>query len=240
MSDDAFDTARRELLHSRDSTADLCRPFLSVVPTTGVALAVLASRVGPSTICSTDDLSSRLDEMQFDLGQGPCWESMANRAPVLHPDLRSEADTPWPAFAEAVSREPIASIFAFPLSVGGVDIGAVDLYSSTAQQLSDNQITRVSVLAELASWQVLRRLLNDSHDDSESGSRYSRHEVHQATGMVLVQLDIAADDAMLLLRAHAFSSAKTVREIANDVVERRLVFSTDAPETRGRDGDADA
>jgi hypothetical protein len=37
----------------------------------------------------------------------------------------------------------------------------------------------------------------------------SRREIHQATGMVLAQLNIAVDDAALLLRAHAFASGRT-------------------------------
>ena len=240
MSDALFESARRELLQSRDPSADLCRPFLSVVPTTGVALSVLASPTGQTTICSTDALSARIDELQFDLGEGPCWESMASHAPVLHPDIHADAVTPWPAFSEAVRREPIGAIFAFPLTVGGVDIGAVDLYSTTSRQLTDTQVERVSALAELASWQVLRRLIDDREDGDDGGSRYSRREVHQATGMVLVQLDIAADDAMVLLRAHAFSSGKTVREIANDVVERRLVFTPEGAQKLGNDGATDA
>jgi hypothetical protein len=72
----------------------------------------------------------------------------------------------------------------------------------------------------------LRRLLTLGPDDG--GPSRSRREVHQATGMILVQLGISADEASLLLRAHAFSSGRSVKEVANDVVERRLDFSTGA------------
>ena len=55
---------------------------------------------------------------------------------------------------------------------------------------------------------------------------WSRHaEIHQATGMVLVQLDISATDALARLRAHAFVHQRLLIDVARDVVDRRLVFT---------------
>jgi len=116
-------------------------------------------------------------------------------------------------------------MFAFPLAVGTLDLGAVGLYSSMPTALSECEIASASVLAETVSWQLLRRIVTD--EESAADSPYSRREIHQATGMVLAQLNVTADDALLLLRAHAFSSGRSVREIANDVVERRIVFGVE-------------
>src|SRR5438270_521228 len=52
-------------------------------------------------------------------------------------------------------------------------------------------------------------------------------QVHQATGMVKVQLGISVEDAFLLLRARAFASERPLREVATDVVERRLRFTVE-------------
>jgi hypothetical protein len=51
--------------------------------------------------------------------------------------------------------------------------------------------------------------------------------------MIIAQLDVTAEDASLLLRAYAFSSGRTVREVANDMVERRLNLA----ETPGTDSE---
>jgi AmiR/NasT family two-component response regulator len=51
-----------------------------------------------------------------------------------------------------------------------------------------------------------------------------RREVHQATGMVLVQLDTNATYAFFRLRAHAYSSGQTLQDVAHQVVTRRLDF----------------
>jgi hypothetical protein len=122
----------------------------------------------------------------------------------------------------------VSAIFAFPLVVGTLDLGAVDLYAEAPGALTPQQIAGATSLAEVAAWQVLRRVLDDQDmdvPDDELSARSSRREVHQATGMVLAQLNISAKDAALLLRAHAFASGRSVREVATDVVERRLDFS---------------
>jgi hypothetical protein len=59
------------------------------------------------------------------------------------------------------------------------------------------------------------------------GMHSDRAEVHQATGMILAQLDIPAQDAFVRLRAYAFAHDRPLSEVARDVVARRLVFSED-------------
>ena len=54
-----------------------------------------------------------------------------------------------------------------------------------------------------------------------------RAEIHQATGMVLVQLGVSAIDALARLRAYAFVHQRLLIDVAHDVVARRLVFAPD-------------
>jgi AmiR/NasT family two-component response regulator len=54
-----------------------------------------------------------------------------------------------------------------------------------------------------------------------------RADIHQATGMVLVQLGISATDALARLRAHAFCHQRLLIDVACDVVARRLMFTPD-------------
>lgn len=220
----------KDALHNARADDNLCDPILGVIPASGAALSVLAGPASQTTVASTDDVASRLDELQFDLGEGPCWVAMASRVPVLRRDIRSTT-AEWPTFTDALGRDPltrsVASMYAFPLSIGDLDIGALDLYSTIESDLEPQQVAEAATLANIAAWQVLKRILDDHeapYDDAALG--YSRREVHQATGMIIVQLNVSAQDAELLLRAHAFSSGRTVAEIANDVVERRLDFSS--------------
>jgi len=207
-----------------ERNADLCQPFLSVLPVTGAAISVLNSEMGQFTVSYTDDTAEWLDELQFDLGEGPCWDALSSRAPVLRPRV-VEAGAEWPLFTNAVAgNRAVASMFAFPLALGTLEIGAVDLYTSTTIELDEAQVAKASDLATIATWQVLRTILSTDAAILE-GPVSSRREVHQATGMILVQLGTSAEDALLLLRAHAFATGRSVLDVATDVVDRRLDFS---------------
>jgi hypothetical protein len=228
----AFRQAQRDLINAHEKKSSLCAPFLAVLPVGGAALSVLAGSTGQSTVCASDDIAARLDEIQFDLGEGPCWDAMSTRSPVLTPDLGGNGSAAWPLFTDAVQNDAVGdgvrAIYAFPLFVGSLDLGAVDLYSSSVTPLESGQVTDATQLASLAAWQVLRRILADNAaDELDTPTQHNRREVHQATGMILAQLDISAADAALLLRAHAFSSGRTVAEVASDVIERRIDFTAD-------------
>jgi AmiR/NasT family two-component response regulator len=54
-----------------------------------------------------------------------------------------------------------------------------------------------------------------------------RAEVHQATGMIAIQLGSNLADALTVLRARAFASGRPIVELAHDVVTRRLRFTDD-------------
>lgn len=223
----AFSDARGEILEAQGS--ELAAPFVTAFPVDGASISVLAGPVSGLTVAASDEVANRLDELQFDLGEGPCWTALAHRVPVLM-DARSQA-TDWPVFREAMASDPIAgqvgAMFAFPLAIGALDIGAIDLYSGDPSPLPPQLLSEASSLADVAAWRVLRTILNDHTKGYDSGSiGYSRREVHQATGMIIVQLGVTPEDAELLLRAHAFAGGRTVRDVAKDVVERRLDFAT--------------
>jgi GAF domain-containing protein len=226
-----FDQAVRALSTSSDRHESLCAPFLSVLPVTGVSISVLGGIAGPGTVCSSDREATRLDELQFDLGEGPCWQALASRRPVLTEDIRAKrpADA-WPSLVRALDDVPITGVFAFPLSVGSLGIGAVDLYTENPARLHEADVADAVTLAGFAAWQVLRRVLDDqdSEEDSRDGApESSRREFHQATGMVLAQMGVPASDAALLIRGHAFSTGRSVLEVSRDIVARHLVFSDD-------------
>ncbi|MFP7760356.1 GAF and ANTAR domain-containing protein [Marisediminicola sp. LYQ134] len=231
----AFEAAKRHLRDESRAHEDLCEPLLSVINVTGASVTVLGD-ASQSTVCASDDTVLRLDQLQIDLGEGPSWVSLSTRTPVLvhqldddgSKDSATAGHSAWPVFQKAARTEPatrgVASMFAFPLIVGRLGIGAIDFYSSTPHCLTDTEVRHARELADLAAWQVIRRLLDDDVDDF--GAHLAQREMHQATGMILAQLEITPDDAALLLRAHSFATGRPVRDVARDVIARRIDFRT--------------
>jgi AmiR/NasT family two-component response regulator len=60
--------------------------------------------------------------------------------------------------------------------------------------------------------------------------------IHQATGMVLVQLGVDAEAAFARLRGHAYVTGRRLGDVARDVVGRRIRFTRDPPTGSGHDG----
>ncbi|WP_102192115.1 GAF and ANTAR domain-containing protein [Microbacterium aurantiacum] len=201
-----------------------------MLPVTGASVSTLGSFLGSQTVSATDTASAWLDELQFDLGEGPCWDALRLARPVLEPNLRGRRGPErWPAFGRAVQEREIASIFAFPLAVGSLRFGAVDLYSRSPLRFDEKQTQQASALASAVARRVLRQSLAELDVSDESAlSPFSRRRVHQATGVVLAQLDVAAEDARMLLQSHAFATDRSVMAVADDVVEGRLTFTKDA------------
>jgi len=217
-----FREAAAGLRAANQSGASLCAPFVRAMPGTSVALSTLGASFGDETLCASDSLAGRLDELQIDLGEGPSWQSVRERRPVLSADL-GRSPSAWPVFAKATDGMRTRSAFAFPLSVGVVDLGALGLYADDPETLSRHDVASVSALADIAATQVLRRTF--ARMDSPADDSYSRREVHQATGMVVAQLNIPATDALLIIQAHAFAAGLTVLALAAEIVGRRLDLS---------------
>ena len=223
----AFAAAALELSTTEDTKSSLCAPFLRTLPITGAAISTLGSPFGTETICASDEQAARIDELQFDLGEGPCWQALSTHRPVLSSDIRNPSAA-WPMFAQAIGTSEVGGLFAFPMFIGSLNIGAVDLYATRPGSLSASQIDDATVLVALAARQVLRRALRSlpvvTDDADDEG--YSHRVVHQATGMILARLDLPAADALLVLRGYAFSHGRTVRDVATDVVARKITIPT--------------
>ena len=209
----------------RMAGGQLATPFLTLLPITGVAISVFDQNRHAALIHATDATSARLEEVQFDLGEGPSLEAFTTAAYVSVPDLGTTDR--WPAFVRSAADLPVAAVFTFPLMLGAACTGTVTCYRSTPGALSDQAAELGTSLCRAIAGPAFRRaiVLADDESPDQAAPIESRREIHQATGMVLTQLDISATDALSRLRAYAFSSGYTVQEIAHDVVSRRLNFA---------------
>ncbi|HOY82577.1 MAG TPA: GAF and ANTAR domain-containing protein [Rhodoglobus sp.] len=179
-------------------------------------------------MCTSDATASRLDEVQFELGEGPQWQAIRSATAVLIPDATAAHLSDYPAFAAALSGLPVRALFCLPMSIGAVMVGVVSLYRSTAGALEAPDIDMARALTDRSGIRAVRLAIAAAAVEpsrSESGASPAlRREVHQATGMILVQLDTSATEAFIRLRAHAFATGRSIQDVAHDVVTRVLDF----------------
>jgi hypothetical protein len=226
----------------RVGVADACAVAVTAARVSGAGLTVMTRTDSGRVVCVTDDVSARVEELQLTLGEGPCVDAYASRAPVLSPDLRAQgALRRWPAFAPAAKEVGAASVYAFPLLMGTVRLGVMDLYHREPRSLASDELRDVLALADTATMLLLGR---ETHRDDSFGEASTsllseregyRAEIDQATGMISVQLDVDVEEAFVRLRAYAYAEDRRLTDVARDVVARRLRFSTDSDPGPGRD-----
>jgi len=223
---DTFITTLKDLERSAGRPQRFSASFVEVLPVNGASVSTVGKVLGSETVSATDDVAAYLDELQFDLGEGPCWDAVRSARAVIEPDFVGGGASRWPTLAAAARLTPIASIFAFPLVVGALRFGAVDLYSRSRMMLDVTQEQQAVALADVVGRHVLREALTVSRVDHEPDAKpYSRRTVHQATGVVLAQVDLDPDDAMLMIQAHAFGAGETMMKVSQDILDGRLRFT---------------
>ena len=204
----------------------LCHDCADALPITGVGLALMNDAGHQGVIAATDGPARVMEELQFTLGEGPCLDASLARRPVLQPDLARTAVARWPGFGPEALKAGIAAIFAFPLHVGAIRIGILDLYRDTPGSLDGDVLAEALAYADAA---VLILLHLQSQMPPEGGLHpqladplENRAEVHQATGVISVVAAVSLADALLLLRAHAYASQRPVLQVARDVIAGTL------------------
>ena len=87
---DGFTAALDALERSGHLSERYGEPFVTFLPVTGASISTLGGVLGNETISATDARAARLDEAQFDLGEGPCWDAMRSAEPIAEPSLRTD------------------------------------------------------------------------------------------------------------------------------------------------------
>lgn len=191
----------------------------------GAGLAV-ADATGPvGVVAATAGAGQAGEDLQFALGEGPCRVAAQTRRAVHAPAL--SGDGRWLQFAPEAGRAGIEAAFSVPLQVGAVLIGVLDVYQGSAGPLPPESVSALSVYGEAATavLLLLSGVPGGPGDDTDLGDLADiRPVVHQASGMVAVQLDVNLSVALLRLRGQAFASGMSLRELASDVVARRIQF----------------
>lgn len=217
--------------------ARLCEVSAEITDATGAGVMLMSGDLPRGSVCTTGDVSARIEELQYTLGEGPCVDAYRESRPVLESDLARPAMSRWPAFTGPALDAGVRALFGFPLRIGVVRLGALNLYRDRPEPLTDDQHADALVVAEVTARAVLA-LQADAPPGGlaaalDEGADF-RYVVHQASGMVAAQLDISVGQALIRLRAHAFSNDRPLTDVARDVVARRLRFDAQHDEENPR------
>ncbi len=199
----------------------LCRSLTADLAVSGVAVNLMSSAGSDGVLAASDDRSRDLDELQFATGEGPCHDAFAARRPVLTPNLDAVTDGRWPGYSAAALESGVGAVFAFPLHVGAVVLGVLDVYHDRSGSLSREQTAAALTGAQLATQILLDGDLVGADgrlDHGVSTALDHRAEIYQAQGMVVVDLGVDPAEALARMRAHSFGNATPLIDLARDII----------------------
>ena len=221
----------RDVQDERGLAEGICRACIDGLDVDGAAISLLTATDARETLWASDATAELLEDLQFTLNEGACIQAATSGSPVLVADLQHSTEPArWPVFAAAVAEQTdVGALFALPLQWGAINLGVLDLYRVAPGGMSQAQWRDTLSAADTATMMMLGMRT----DPGDSGSGWpdqavgNRAEIHQATGMVLAQLGVSAQEALARLRGHAFAEQRLLIEVARDVVARRLTFTED-------------
>jgi hypothetical protein len=207
----------------------LCSACVEVLDVSGAGITVMgAGQSGP--LCVSSERMAVLEDLQFTMGVGPCQDAFHTGQPVHAPRLDLSIVALWPAFVDVARDAGIGAVFAYPLASNGAKIGVMTLYQDREGELSAGQHDDSLAIARVLTETVLslqdaapEGVLAESLEDAVA----YRAEIHQASGMVAMQLQISVAEALVRIRAHAFASGQPVGVVAAEIVARRLRLTDD-------------
>jgi hypothetical protein len=203
-----------------DLAGRLCAASQLILGADGAAITVENTTANRTTLCTTDRVMTRLEDLQDVTGEGPCLDAFRFSTHFSltvddQPNLR------WPEFTRAAWQAVGGlNMYSFPMHPNGETFGVISVYLTDGRELPE-PTDAAQFVADAVGAALLRDPAAASFGD---GPWASRSQVHHATGMVSAQLRLPPDDALAILRAHAYAYSITLAETARQVVNRELDF----------------
>lgn len=195
------------------------RAAVEALPVDGAVIHLMSDGKDAGVAASSTARWRRIGELSFTIGEGPCLDAARSRRPVLVPEL-GRAAMRWPGYTSVVQGHGVAAVFALPMQVGAVSFGVLELFAETPMVLELDDLTLALAFARVATEVLLggRSANRGPQLADDLDIPLNRSEIHQAQGMVMVALSITLAEAMIRMRARAFTVDVPLVELARGVI----------------------
>jgi hypothetical protein len=171
------------------------------------------------TLAATGEEARAADGLQYELGTGPCVDTVLEDSVHCSPDLAH--DPRWPVYgARAAEELGVRSALAYRLTlVADAElIAGLNLYSDVPDAFDAHTQWAGTLLATHAGWAVSMELSRQRAENLEKALQSNR-EIGTAIGVLMAVHKLTRDQAHELLRVASQDSNRKLAEIATEVVE---------------------
>jgi GAF domain-containing protein len=186
---------------------------VEVLPDVTIASVTVRHQDGRlETLVPTDDVLYQVDSTQYDLQQGPCYETATDEAYVVSSNLA--ADPRWPDYTRAALELGIRAQAGIALFEAPRSQGALNLYSSKVGAFED-----LGPLGALFSHQsaVAIGYAQEISDLRQAVS--TRQVIGTAVGVVMERYRLTEDQAFAFLARLSQESNVKLRDIARQLID---------------------
>ena len=198
--------------------ADRCVALLGV-SAAGVMLA--APTGGLRLIASSSEAMRVVELFELQAQEGPCLDAFRTGEAVAHENLRPGTGR-WPLFATIAVQAGFQSAFALPLRIRDTTIGALNLFHTAQNKLTDDEVLIARAFADLATITVLQQRAGaeiQRTNEQLTHALTSRIIIEQAKGVIAERATIDMPEAFTRLRAHSRNTNTPLTEVAQAVID---------------------
>ena len=199
----------------------VCTAAIDRLGLLGAAVRLLQPGGTAGVTVAARETPAGLVDIEFDVGEGPGATCYAQSRPVLVSDLAGRDGNEWPGFQHAAVEQGVLAVFAFPLHLGAVSLGTLELFSPQPGPLTPEEVALARAFAEIGVVVLLDGHLTDSDGGLSQGFERAfehRADIAQAQGMVMVDLGVSLLEAITRLRAHSFAIGVSLSDLASKVI----------------------
>ncbi len=217
------ESAERGLSGAAADLQRLCRAAVRALDLAGAAVHVLSGHDNAAIVAVAGPRGRTGAELSLAAGDGPLRDAFARGRPVLATRLSSWFGR-WPGYVSSALEQGLGSVLVIPLQAGAMRFGVLELYPDREGPLTEEATAMAFAFADVATLVLVRPNFDGGVDSGLRDAMDHRPEVHQAQGMVMVDLGVPLAEALVRLRARAFRAGLTMAELAG-----RIVAGTEDP-----------
>jgi len=197
-----------------DRVAQMAVEILSGCDHAGVSLIDHQNAV--TTVAATDDIVRAGDQRQYELGEGPCLDSLRDQHTVYAPRLIS--DPRWPDWAaDVTARLGVRSMLSYQLFTSAEEYGSLNLYSDSENAFDDHDRSIGLALAAHAAV----ALASSRNIEQLNAAQATRTIIGLAEGILMERFDLTVEQAFGVLVMVSQSENRQLPSIAQELIDTR-------------------
>jgi len=204
----------------------LSRACVAALPVDGAGLSIHDAHGLRTPIGASDPTASLAERLQFTHGTGPCLRAHDDGVAIAFDEV--DVARNWPDLHDSLmSQTPFHGVLSVPLLPPLGPLVVLDLYVRDPAALPGTDREDVADVTIALTRAMVAAALGAPAQEGARGwwdgpDALRRARVWQATGMVNVAFDLDTEDALAVLKAHAFATDRVVDDVADDLVTGRL------------------